>query len=222
MTSKQLFPSSPEQVTLTSPGVWLTTKKRGRDDEEILRDGASAAAAKKNRRSAKGSRRGAAPKSSTSARSSLTPSIELSELTKDPTFAEVPESTIKHTEYSSKSEDPDFIRKRKRRVTVTPVHSTNERPRRKENITIEPKKCEDYEEEESMKTDTIDNQEECEISMGTMGTMNTCSSMSYSALAKRCVLLEKECRAKNKLINHYRAKIGEIVHSAIDTLMQGE
>ena len=108
-------------------------------------------------------------------------------------------------------------------MTVPTVHITKERPRKKENITIEPKKSEDYEEEEeSMKTDTLDNQGECEILTGTPETMNMCSGMSYSALAKRCVLLEKACRAREKIINNYRSKIGELIHSAIDTLMQGE
>ena len=84
---------------------------------------------------------------------------------------------------------------------------------------MEPHKSEEYKSADELKNETIINQGECEISMG---TMNTSSSITYSALAKRCVLLEKECRAKNKFINHHRAKIGEIVHSAIDTLMQGE
>ena len=112
MTSKQLFPSSPEQVTLTSPGVWLTTQKWGRDDKEILRNGASGTAALKNRRSNKGSRRSAAPKHSTLSRPSLAPSLEMSELTKDPKFAEVPASTLNPTEYSSESDDPDFLQKK--------------------------------------------------------------------------------------------------------------
>ena len=107
-------------------------------------------------------------------------------------------------------------------MTVPPVHITKERPRKKENITIEPKKSEDYEEEESMKTDTQDDQGECELLTGTPETVNMCSGMSYSALAKRCVLLEKACRAREKIINNYRSKIGELIHSAIDTLMQGE
>ena len=208
MTSKQLFPSSPEQLTLTAPGAWTHTKKRGQHDDEILRDGASAVAALKTRRSAKGLGRRATPKNNTTTRSTLmSSSLEMSELTRDPTFSEVPEYSVKNTEYSnstkntnteydSDSEDKDFVRKRKR-------------SRRKEGSS-----------EHELKTDS--NQGECEISIGTMGTMNTCSSISYSALAKRCVLLEQELKAKNKLINHYRTKIGEIVHSAIDTLTKGE
>ena len=41
MTSNQLFPSSPEQVALTYPGIWLTTKKRDRSNKEIVRDAAA-------------------------------------------------------------------------------------------------------------------------------------------------------------------------------------
>ena len=221
MTSKQLFPSSLEQVTLTSPGVWLTTKKRGRDDDKIVRDAAAAVSARKHRRSrSNGSR--SSVRSNVTPVERVSPSLllqEMSELT-NPTLNDVPDFTRKALKAdSSDSDDSAFIQRRKRRRPNTHDRSKNSTP----SSTSKKKSNADVKATEEKKTSTI----KCHATEGRKKNpicenklqATTSEEDSIVRLQGEVASLENKIEPKNKLIMKYRAKLREMVHAATDVLM---
>ena len=214
MTSKQLFPSSPEQVTLTSPGVWLTTKKRGRDDKAIDRDAAAAVSARRHRRNRSiGSKGSVRSKDSAPEQGSHGSIIEMSELTHS-MHNKVLDTTQKSlkSSSSSESEDEDFI-KRKRRRPKEPDRSNNSTPSYKSKTSININANEEIirrvikkdATEESVKYRPPEEKSRVE-------DIN-------NRLQLQVLSLQKKLKMKNKLLIQYRAKLREIIHSATDILM---